>query len=216
MARVGRGGRRWRASPGARSGHGLIDLTYRTSSEPRRRERGGVVDTLEGVWCSTAVTGRVENPHHFTPVVRGKGYGMQHKLRGILAILMTVGLLVAVASLAIACGGEEDGSASGTASPAAGGAGGLDQAHAQANLDGLEAIPEWESNGEPFDAKAVMAGKSILSIPGTGSDPFYQEVNRGMPTPPRPWATSSRCGTIRARSRSISRASPTASRVACR
>ena len=95
---------------------------------------------------------------------------------------MIVGLLAAVACTAVACGGDEEGegAASGSASPAASGAGGLDQAHAQANLDGLEQVPTWIATGEPFDAKEIMAGKSILSIPGTGSDPFYQNVNQGM------------------------------------
>ena len=41
-------------------------------------------------------------------------------------------------------------------------------------------MPTFEPAGPPFDAKAVMAGKSILSIPGTGSDPFYVQMNKGM------------------------------------
>ena len=100
--------------------------------------------------------------------------------RRLLSVLVILGLVVAVAGVAVACGSSGTsggGTASGSASPAAGGP---DQAHAAANLKGLEAVPTWVAPGDPFDAKSVMAGKSILSIPGTGSDPFYVQVNLGM------------------------------------
>ena len=103
---------------------------------------------------------------------------MNTKRFGTLALVLLVGLLV-VAFAAIGCGESSDD----TASPAASGsaaAGGADQAHAQEQLAGLEALPTFEPAGPAFDAKAVMTGKSILSIPGTGSDPFYVQMNKGM------------------------------------
>ena len=103
---------------------------------------------------------------------------MNTKRFGNLAIVLLVGLLV-VAFAAIGCGDSSDD----TATPAASGsavAGGADQAHAQEQLAGLEALPTFEAAGPAFDAKAVMTGKSIQSIPGTGSDPFYVQMNKGM------------------------------------
>jgi ribose transport system substrate-binding protein len=97
---------------------------------------------------------------------------------GTFAIVLLVGLLV-VAFAAIGCGGSSDDAAS----PAASGSattGGADQAHAQEQLAPLSAMPTFEPAGPAFDAKTVMAGKSIQSIPGTGSDPFYVQMNKGM------------------------------------
>ncbi len=102
---------------------------------------------------------------------------MNRRRYGTFATVLMIGLLVA-AFAAIGCGGSTDDTASTAASaPAAGGA---DQAYAQEQLNGLDALPTFEAPGPSFDAKAVMAGKSIQSIPGTGSDPFYVQMNKGM------------------------------------
>ena len=45
----------------------------------------------------------------------------------------------------------------------------------------MTAVPTFVAPpGGPFDAKKVMAGKSIMSIPGTGTDPFYVQMENGM------------------------------------
>ena len=41
-------------------------------------------------------------------------------------------------------------------------------------------VPTFAAPREPFDAKSVMAGKSVMSIPGTGTDPFYVQMENGM------------------------------------
>ena len=50
----------------------------------------------------------------------------------------------------------------------------------QAALAGLSNVPKWKAPGPAFNAKAVMAGKSILSIPGSDTDPFYVQIENGM------------------------------------
>ena len=105
-----------------------------------------------------------------------RGYGrLALLLAGALAMLA---LVVVVAS----CGSSPSPSTSPTpaSSTSATAAGGADVAHATAALAGLDAVPTFKPAGAPFDAKAVMAGKSILSIPGTGTDPFYVQMNAGM------------------------------------
>ena len=53
-------------------------------------------------------------------------------------------------------------------------------AHAKAALKGLTNVPKWKAPGPAFNAKKVMKGKSILSIPGSGTDPFYVQIENGM------------------------------------
>ncbi|MDB5529554.1 MAG: sugar transporter periplasmatic substrate-binding protein [Devosia sp.] len=53
-------------------------------------------------------------------------------------------------------------------------------AAAQANLDKYTVIPTFTAAGEPFDAKTCMAGKSIMSIPGSSAVPFLQTINASM------------------------------------
>jgi len=101
---------------------------------------------------------------------------MNSKRYWILALVLMVGLAV-VAFAAIGCGGSSSSTASPSASAAGGGA---DQAYAQQQLAPLSAVPTFQPAGPAFDAKTVMAGKSILSIPGTGTDPFYVQMNNGM------------------------------------
>jgi ribose transport system substrate-binding protein len=53
-------------------------------------------------------------------------------------------------------------------------------AMAQADLDKYTAIPTFTAPGEAFDAKGCMAGKKILSIPGSSSVPFLATINAAM------------------------------------
>ncbi|MGD9912957.1 MAG: sugar ABC transporter substrate-binding protein [Rhizobiaceae bacterium] len=53
-------------------------------------------------------------------------------------------------------------------------------AKAEAELSKYRAIPTFEPAGEPFDAKACMAGKRILSIPASSAVPFIATINEGM------------------------------------
>jgi ribose transport system substrate-binding protein len=101
---------------------------------------------------------------------------MNSRRYGTLGIVLIIGLVVIAAALA-GCGDSTDETASPSASVAGGGA---DQAYAQEQLAPLSALPTFEAAGPAFDAKAVMAGKSIQSIPGFGGDPFYVQMNKGM------------------------------------
>lgn len=53
-------------------------------------------------------------------------------------------------------------------------------AKAEAELAGYKAIPQFTAPGEPFDAKACMAGKKILSIPASSAIPFLSTINAAM------------------------------------
>jgi ribose transport system substrate-binding protein len=54
------------------------------------------------------------------------------------------------------------------------------QAYARRQLAGLSAVPKFHAAGPAFDARKLMAGKSILSIPGPSNDPWYEHVLDGM------------------------------------
>ncbi len=104
---------------------------------------------------------------------------MNRKRFGVVAGLLLIAL-VALTFAAIGCGSSTSTSSSPPSASAS--TGGADQAHAQAALAPLSAVPTFNAPGPSFDAKSVMAGKSILSIPGTGTDPFYVQMNKGMKT----------------------------------
>jgi ribose transport system substrate-binding protein len=53
-------------------------------------------------------------------------------------------------------------------------------AAAQADLDKYKAIPSFTAPGEPFDAKACMAGKRILSVPASSAVPFVATIANAM------------------------------------
>jgi ribose transport system substrate-binding protein len=53
-------------------------------------------------------------------------------------------------------------------------------AKAEAALAGYRNIPTFTAPGEPFDAKACMAGKRILSIPASSAIPFLSTINASM------------------------------------
>ena len=53
-------------------------------------------------------------------------------------------------------------------------------AKAEAELSNYKAIPTFTAPGEPFDAKACMAGKKILSIPASSAIPFLSTINAAM------------------------------------
>ena len=75
---------------------------------------------------------------------------------------VTIAALVALTGIAASCSSLV---ATGTA----------DQSHALAQLAPLYAVPKFVAPGPAFDAKKVMAGKSILSIPGPTSNPWYTQ-----------------------------------------
>lgn len=101
---------------------------------------------------------------------------MNSKRFRVWAVVLMIGLLV-VAIAAIGCGESDDEVASPTASATA-----ASESEAAAMLPTLGAMPTFEPAGESFDAAAVMEGKSIFGIPGTGTDPFYVQMNKGMIT----------------------------------
>ena len=49
-------------------------------------------------------------------------------------------------------------------------------AAAQANIDAYTGLPAFVAPGEPFDAKACMAGKAILTIPASSAIPFIKVI----------------------------------------
>lgn len=49
-------------------------------------------------------------------------------------------------------------------------------ANAKANIDNYSAIPDFVAPGDPFDAKACMEGKSILTIPASSAIPFVKTI----------------------------------------
>ena len=113
---------------------------------------------------------------------RQTGGGMNSKRFGILALVL-IACLAVVAVAAIGCGSSS--SSTTTTSPAAsassGGAQTANQAAAAAAYAGMTDVPTFVAPpGGAFDAKTVMAGKSIMSIPGTGTDPFYVQMENGM------------------------------------
>ncbi len=55
-----------------------------------------------------------------------------------------------------------------------------DQTHALKELAPLYAQPKFIAPGPAFDAKKVMAGKSIYRIAGPDSNPWYQQGLNGM------------------------------------
>ncbi|MCO6386465.1 substrate-binding domain-containing protein [Aliihoeflea sp. 40Bstr573] len=52
---------------------------------------------------------------------------------------------------------------------------GLEQA--RQNIETYSGIPEFTAPGEPFDAKACMAGKKIFTIPASSSIPFVKTIS---------------------------------------
>lgn len=49
-------------------------------------------------------------------------------------------------------------------------------ASARANIETYSGIPEFVVPGEPFDARACMAGKSIMTIPSSSAIPFVKTI----------------------------------------
>lgn len=50
----------------------------------------------------------------------------------------------------------------------------------KADLEKYTSVPQFTPAGQPFDAKACMAGKSIISIPSSSSIPFLATINATM------------------------------------
>lgn len=47
---------------------------------------------------------------------------------------------------------------------------------ARANIEAYSVIPEFEAPGEPFDARACMEGKSIMTVPASSAIPFVKTI----------------------------------------
>ncbi len=108
-----------------------------------------------------------------------QGGKMNSRRYGILALVVIVCLSMG-AFAAVGCGGTTEETASPSAS-AAGGDQAANQAAAEAAYAGMTDMPTFVAPpGGPMDAKAIMAGKSMMSIPGTGTDPFYVQLENGM------------------------------------
>ena len=108
-----------------------------------------------------------------------QGGKMNSRRYGILALVVIVCLSMG-AFAAVGCGGTTEETASPSAS-AAGGDQAANQAAAEAAYAGMTDMPTFVAPpGGPMDAKAIMAGKSMMSIPGTGTDPFYVQMENGM------------------------------------
>lgn len=52
-------------------------------------------------------------------------------------------------------------------------------AAAKAEIDAYSKLPEFTAPGEPFDARACMAGKKILTIPASSAIPFVKTIADG-------------------------------------
>src|SRR4051794_40186517 len=95
-------------------------------------------------------------------------------------VVRTLSASLAVAALALASCGGDDGGASGAA-PASGAAK-AGVKHAQAQIEKYRALPQFEPPGPAFDAKQAAAGKTILSIPASSAIPFVETIQNGMKT----------------------------------
>ncbi|MBU7008648.1 sugar ABC transporter substrate-binding protein [Phosphitispora fastidiosa] len=56
----------------------------------------------------------------------------------------------------------------------------VDLSYVTEQIEQYKTLPEFRAPGEPFDAKAVMKGKSILSIPVSSANPFTENIEVGM------------------------------------
>ncbi|MDO8213287.1 substrate-binding domain-containing protein [Conexibacter sp. CPCC 206217] len=94
--------------------------------------------------------------------------------------------LLCAATLAAGCGSSDDTASTSTA--AAGGSSGATEttaassgvADAQKELDAYRGVPTFEAPGEPFDARRLVAGKTLMSIPASSSIPFVQTLQDGV------------------------------------
>lgn len=57
---------------------------------------------------------------------------------------------------------------------------GGDLAAAKAVVDAHSSLPTFVPPGEPFDAKKVMAGKKLLTIPVSSANPFTKNITLAM------------------------------------
>lgn len=91
-------------------------------------------------------------------------------------------VLVMVFSLTtLACGGSSpssnsssDTSKNTTETPA------VDLSYVSQQIEQYKSLPEFKAPGSPFDAKAAMKGKSILSIPVSSANPFTKNIEIAM------------------------------------
>ena len=90
-----------------------------------------------------------------------------------LALACAIGLLLITGMSATSCAAR-------AVAKIFGHEGDADQTHALKELAPLYEPPEFIAPGPAFDAKKVMAGKSIYRIAGPNSNPWYQQGFNGM------------------------------------
>jgi ribose transport system substrate-binding protein len=105
---------------------------------------------------------------------------MRRSSRTAVVVLGALLVILAIAFAALGCGGSSTGSTTSPSASAGGGAQAANQAAAAQAYNGMTNVPTFKAPGPAFNAKTAMAGKSILSIPGSGTDPFYVQVETGM------------------------------------
>jgi ribose transport system substrate-binding protein len=105
-------------------------------------------------------------------------------LRTALRTAFVVAVLALFALSIAACGGDDSDSepASSGGNAAEEDSGGSAVEAAQAIVDQYSQQPEFVPPGEPFDAKAGMAGKKVLSIPVSSQLPIIQFLETAMGT----------------------------------
>lgn len=93
------------------------------------------------------------------------------KTKAIL-VLLAAACVAAMMLLSVGCGGEEEPSGTDTET----GGTGADLAYCDELVAKYREIPVFEAPGPAFDARAVMAGKTILTIPVTSANPYTEGI----------------------------------------
>jgi ribose transport system substrate-binding protein len=102
------------------------------------------------------------------------------------SVVLSVLLCVLLAGLMVGCGGSTaTTAASQTTTTGASGTtvasgGAADLAYAQAQVAKYQQLPTWVEPGPAFDAKTLMAGKSLLLVPASSAVPFVQTIADSM------------------------------------
>jgi ribose transport system substrate-binding protein len=97
--------------------------------------------------------------------------------RRFSAAAIAVGLALATGGIA-ACGDDNGGNGAGSAGEQAGDDRKAGAERAKAQIETYQAVPQFETPGEPFDAREAIRGKTIWSIPSTSAVPFVANIQR--------------------------------------
>lgn len=91
-----------------------------------------------------------------------------------------VGPAAVAASLALAGAASGCGSSGGNGSSASGPSASAGVSAAKHELDAYRRVPKFVPPGAAFDAKAAVAGKTLMNIPASSSIPFVQTMSNGV------------------------------------